>query len=67
MSQFTIALFDDGLQLVPSSWIFANERMCHWPPYINENKIRKAIIEKINPDCTWTTHKILRVFGTSSE
>ncbi|XP_071574429.1 uncharacterized protein [Temnothorax nylanderi] len=65
MSRFTIALFDDGLQLVPSSWLFDNKTMCHWPPYTNEKKIRKAIMEEASPDCTWTAHKILRVFGTS--
>lgn len=67
MSEFTIALFDDGLQLVPSSWIFNDNTMCHWPPYMSEQKIRKTIIAKTSPDCTWTTHKILRIFGTSSE
>ncbi|XP_039306928.1 uncharacterized protein LOC120358143 [Solenopsis invicta] len=66
MSEFTIALFDDGLQLVPSSWIFNDNTMCHWPPYMSEQKIRKTIIAKTSPDCTWTTHKILRIFGTSS-
>ncbi|XP_071652352.1 uncharacterized protein [Temnothorax longispinosus] len=65
MSRFTIALFDDGLQLVPSSWLFDNKTMCHWLPYTNEKKIRKAIMEEASPDCTWTAHKILRVFGTS--
>ncbi|XP_071652731.1 uncharacterized protein, partial [Temnothorax longispinosus] len=65
LQNFTIALFDDGLQLVPSSWLFDNKTMCHWPPYTNEKKIRKAIMEEASPNCTWTAHKILRVFGTS--
>ncbi|XP_077272832.1 uncharacterized protein LOC143903253 [Temnothorax americanus] len=67
MSRFTIVLFDDGLQLVPSLWIFDDETMCHWPPFTNEKKLRKAIINEISPDnSTWTSYKILRIFGTAN-
>lgn len=67
MSRFTIALFEDGLFLVPSSWLTQNNTMCYWPPYTNDKRIRKAVIDEISPDCSWTKLKINRIFGTSSE
>ncbi|XP_018398306.1 PREDICTED: uncharacterized protein LOC108776249 [Cyphomyrmex costatus] len=66
MTRFTIVLFEDGLQLVPSIWLAPNKKSCNWPPYTNDTKIKKAISNEEIPTNTWSMHKVLRLFGTSN-
>lgn len=66
MARFTIVLFEDGLQLVPSIWLTPNKKSCKWPPYTNDIKIKKAINNEESSTESWSMHKVLRLFGTSS-
>ncbi|XP_012215828.2 uncharacterized protein [Linepithema humile] len=61
MSRFTIALFEDGLFLVPSSWLTQNNNMCYWPPYT----IRKETIRKFEKQLL--TKSVLIVAGLNSK
>ncbi|KYN29916.1 hypothetical protein ALC57_00628 [Trachymyrmex cornetzi] len=66
MTRFTVILFEDGLQLVPSIWLTPNKKSCNWPPYTNDTKIKKAISNEEIPTNIWSMHKVLRLFGTSN-
>lgn len=66
MARYSIVEFDDGIQLVPTSWIFNNNKKCHWPSYTKQEKINRAILKEECPDdYKWSTFKILRIFGTT--
>lgn len=66
MQRFAIVEFEDGLQLVPSTWML-DEKECFWPPYTNLSKMNRAISNCEAVSDNWQIHKIIRVFGTASK
>lgn len=67
MNRFTIAEFEDGLQLVPSNWLQGTSE-CLWPTHGNIKRLHKYIVECMEP-CyeTWEIVKVVRIFGTASK
>lgn len=59
---YSIVEFTDGVQLVPSQWLTANNK-CYYPPYLAQSRIDKAIQNREMPEKSWPTHAVLRIFG----
>lgn len=64
---WTVVEFSDGLQIVPSTWIYYNNGMCSWPPFTNQNKINKVIRDNVEAEKTWPKHEVKRVFCNAGE
>ncbi|KAF5281928.1 hypothetical protein FQR65_LT14454 [Abscondita terminalis] len=65
MSIYSVVEFEDGIQLVPNSWI--RGKHAFWPTYTNQIKINKAIAEADEPLSNWPLHKILRILGSAGK
>lgn len=66
MGRFSIVEFEDGIQLIPMSWMFDNNKKCYWPHYKKQEKINQAIFnEEHLDDCKWSSYDILRIFGSA--
>lgn len=67
MAKFSVVEFEDGLDLVPSSWL-TDDSKCYYPPYEEDKFIRKAVsnCEKVD-FARWTMVNIVRIFTTASK
>lgn len=65
MSIFSIAEFDDGLQLVPTTWLTNKNTLCKWPLHLKQSKLNKAIEAREKPKENWIECKIVKIFGTA--
>lgn len=45
--------------LVPTKWLFDQERMCWWPPFKNASKVTRSIQEMWKPEeASWSSHSV---------
>lgn len=66
MGIFSIVEFKDGIHLIPTSWIYNDNKTCYWPYHKKQNKINQAICNEERPDNDkWLSYEILRIFGTA--
>ncbi|KYN12112.1 hypothetical protein ALC57_15726 [Trachymyrmex cornetzi] len=66
MAKFSVVEFEDGLDLVPSSWL-TNDSKCYYPPYEEDKFIRKAVSNCEEVDfARWTMVNIVRIFTTAN-
>lgn len=67
MARFSVVEFEDGLHLVPCTWLIDNSE-CFWPPYKNNKLIHKAVFEceEVDPE-KWETIKVVRIFAMASK
>uniref|UniRef100_A0A1Y1N1H4 Uncharacterized protein n=1 Tax=Photinus pyralis TaxID=7054 RepID=A0A1Y1N1H4_PHOPY len=62
---YSVVEFSDGVQVVPTSWIFkeCNIDMCWWPPNCNDKfQINRLVSGNHNPESNWKKHKLLKIF-----
>jgi len=64
---YKIVEFNDGLQIVPNNWLSSDGSSSYWPPSnYSQIKVNKLIATDCEPNTeTWSTHSILRIFGSS--
>ncbi|KAL0117637.1 hypothetical protein PUN28_008798 [Cardiocondyla obscurior] len=66
MRRFSIVEFEDGIQLIPTLWIFNENKKCYWPCYTKQEKINQAIFNEERPeDDKWKSYNVIRIFGTA--
>ena len=51
------------VEVVPTLWLFENEKKCYWPTNKNADKVSKFVSNRTVPDDSWTIYDVLRVFG----
>lgn len=61
---YVIVLFEDGLQIVPDTWLNKDLNIAKWPPFISNQRYDKAVKNMEEPQSTWMEHPILQTFGT---
>lgn len=60
--KYHVVEFEDGLEIVPSSWI-TNNNKCKYPATKSKKKKDKAVINNAQPDSSWKDYIILRTFA----
>ncbi|KAF2884666.1 hypothetical protein ILUMI_21501 [Ignelater luminosus] len=58
--EWSVVLFDDGLQLVPSDWI---NNLSYWPIFTSNSRYEKAVKSREEPDENWPLYP-MRILGT---
>lgn len=62
---FVIVEFEDGLQIVPSTWLSNDLQRCKWPShYISNDRYDKAIKKMEIPASNWEEHVIKKIYAT---
>ncbi|VEN61413.1 unnamed protein product [Callosobruchus maculatus] len=59
--QWCVVCFDDGIQLVPKSWIAGTK--CFWPTFTSNKRYEKAVKHCEEPDDSWPLYN-MRILGT---
>ncbi|XP_070169708.1 uncharacterized protein [Polyergus mexicanus] len=63
---YAIVEFEDGLQIVPYNWLNEDSKKAVWPNFTNNKRYDKAVKLMEEPELTWLTHNIRKVYGTYS-
>lgn len=63
---WSIVEFEDGLEMIPSSWLTDNKSAACWPQFSSQQRFRKAVQNCSSPECNWTSCKVIRVLATAS-
>lgn len=65
MSQklYLIVLFEDGLQIIPNSWLNKDVNTAKWPNFTTNKRYDKAVKFMEKPQCTWLEHPVLKIYG----
>ncbi|XP_071576472.1 uncharacterized protein [Temnothorax nylanderi] len=61
---YAVVEFMDGLQVIPTNWLSQDRRSALWPNFTNNKSYDKAIKTMIDPESTWASHSIKKIFGT---
>lgn len=67
---FVIVLFEDGLSLVPTSWLSSNKTYCFYPRSKKESTIRKLMSCEVFPkpnDPEWVEYPVQRIMGETGK
>lgn len=67
MEQYAIVEFDDGLQMIPSSWITENKKQAYWPTFTSNERFSKAVQKCISKIDSWPLYEIKRILATASK
>lgn len=65
MSQklYLIVLFEDGLQIIPNSWLNKDVNTAKWPNFTTNKRYDKAVKFMEKPQSTWLEHPVLKIYG----
>lgn len=69
-TEFLIAEFHDGLQLIPALWYNADKKSCIWPSHFKSKyRLNKAIMTREIPhnNLKWDELPIKRIFGEAGK
>lgn len=61
---FYLLEFEDGIQVVPDTWMQKDDNKCWYPNYKKDCDITRAIKKRQSPQDNWLTYPIKRIFGT---
>lgn len=61
---YAVVEFEDGIQLIPSSWLTIDLKKAFWPNFTNNKRYDKAVKLQEKPESTWLKHPILKIYGT---
>ncbi|XP_011859151.1 PREDICTED: uncharacterized protein LOC105556667 [Vollenhovia emeryi] len=63
---WSIIEFEDGMEMIPTSWITENKSAARWPPFTSQLKFNRAVQKCISYESNWPLHKIKKILGSSS-
>lgn len=66
-SLYSIAEFEDDLQIIPSSQIIKNKSAAHWLPFMSHTRFMKAVKKKISPEDNWSIYTVKQILATASK
>lgn len=64
---WSIVEFEDGLEMIPSSWLSDNKNTSYWPQFTSQQRFNKAVQYCLSPEDDWTSCKITRILATASK
>lgn len=64
---YSIVEFEDGLQIIPISWLTENKTVAYWPQFTSHSRFTKAVQQCLSHDDTWLLYNIKRILGTASK
>lgn len=64
---YSIVEFDDGLQMIPTSWLIKDKNTAYWPQFTSHVRFAKAVQKNILPDDNWSTYNVKRILTTSGK
>jgi len=67
MEEYAIVEFEDGLQLIPTSWLTKNKSAAHWPQITSHARFTKAVKERMQYDDSWLLYDVKRILATASK
>ncbi|GAB1867715.1 hypothetical protein CAJAP_08794 [Camponotus japonicus] len=66
MEQYAIVEFNDGLQMIPSSWITENKKQAYWPTFTSNERFSKAVQKCISKMDSWPLYEIKKILATAN-
>lgn len=67
MEDYSIVEFEDGLQMIPTSWLTKNKNAAYWPQFTSHVRFVKAVQKNILPEDNWSIHNVKRILATASK
>lgn len=64
---YSIVEFEDGLQMIPTSWLIRDKNAAFWPQFTSHARFIKAVQKKILPEDNWPVYNIKKILGTASK
>lgn len=64
---YTIVEFDDGLQMIPTSWLIEDKNAAYWPQFTSHARFAKAVKKNISPVDNWPIYNVKRILATASK
>lgn len=64
---YSIVEFEDGLQMIPTSWLIKDKNAAHWPQMTSHTRFIKAVQNRISPEDYWPIYNIKRTLATASK
>ncbi|XP_025266538.1 uncharacterized protein LOC105249811 isoform X2 [Camponotus floridanus] len=66
MEEYSIVEFEDGLQMIPTSWLIKDKNAAYWPQFTSHVRFIKAVQKNILPDDNWPMYNVKRILATSN-
>lgn len=63
---WSIIEFEDGLEMIPSSWLTENKNAAYWPQ-LTSQRFLKAVKKCISPEKDWSLCRVKRILATASK
>lgn len=60
---YVIVEFQDGLQVIPYTWLNEDDTTAVWPNFTNNERYDKAVKLLEEPQSTWCKHPICKIYG----
>lgn len=64
---YSIVEFEDGLQIIPTSWLMDDKNAARWPQITSDTRFTKAVKKCISSENDWPLYKVKRILATSSK
>lgn len=64
---YSIVEFEDGLQMIPSSWLTENKTAARWPQFTSHARFTKAVQKRISYENSWPLYDVKRILATASK
>lgn len=64
---WSIVEFEDGMEMIPTSWIIEDKSAARWPNITSHLKFMKAVKNRISSENEWSLFKIKKILATSSK
>lgn len=67
---FCVVEFEDGINLVPFSWIDTTKKICYWPHVGKQSIFQKMVAAQVEPrlnDPSWSSYSIKRIMNKSGK
>lgn len=64
---YSVVEFEDGLQLIPTSWLIKNNTNARWPPFTSHTRLTKAVQKCISAEDNWLIYHVKRILATASK
>lgn len=67
--EYSVVEFTDGINLVPTIWLTANRKKCHWPLIENKMIYSKMVSSQVVPrsnDPSWGLYPVKKVLCRTS-
>jgi len=64
---YSIVEFEDGLQMIPTSWLIKDKNAVCWPQFTSHVRFAKVMQKNILPEDNWPMYNVKRILATASK